>query len=64
MKLGINTLEDLSKYTRRQLVSFQDFGWNSMIKLDKALEKTGLTLKEGSKTKRVMNPIVTEEFKL
>ena len=64
VKLGINTLEDLSKYTRRQLVSFQDFGWNSMIKLDKALEKTGLTLKEGSKTKRVMNPIVTEEFKL
>ena len=64
VKLGINTLEDLSKYTRKQLVSFQDFGWNSMIKLDKALEKTGLTLKEGIKTKRVMNPIVTEEFKL
>tara|TARA_Y100000310_G_scaffold334227_1_gene413440 strand:- start:540 stop:1364 length:825 start_codon:yes stop_codon:yes gene_type:complete len=59
VKLGINTLEDLSKYTRKQLVSFPDYGWDSMMKLDKALEKTGLTLKEGIKTKRV-----PEEFKL
>ena len=59
VRLGINTLGDLSKYTRKQLVSFRDYGWNSMGKLDKALEGTGLTLKDGFKTKRV-----PEEFKL
>jgi len=59
VKLGIKTLEDLSKYTRRDLVSCPDFGWNSMAKLDKSLEDTGLTLKHGKKTKRV-----PEEFKL
>ena len=59
VKLGVNTLGDLSKYTRKQLVSFPDYGWNSMMKLDKALVNSGLTLKDGFKTKRV-----PEEFKL
>ncbi|HIC27702.1 MAG TPA: hypothetical protein EYO81_05485, partial [Gammaproteobacteria bacterium] len=59
VKLGIKTLEDLSKYTRRELVSCPDFGWNSMAKLDKSLEDTGLKLKHGKKAERL-----PEEFRL
>jgi len=59
VKLGIKTLEDLSKYTRTELISYPDFGRNSMAKLDKSIEDTGLKLKDGKKTKRV-----PEEFKL
>jgi len=59
VKLGIKTLDDLSNYTKRQLVSFPDFGWSSMAKLDKSLEDTGLKLKHGKKAERL-----PEEFRL
>ena len=42
---GINTLGDLTKYTRRELMKFRNFGKLSLNEVDRVMAKHGLTLR-------------------
>ncbi|TGM46589.1 hypothetical protein EHQ92_01305 [Leptospira biflexa] len=45
-ELGITKLEDLSRYSKQDLLRLHGFGPSSLPKLESALRKLGIQLKE------------------
>ncbi|TGM56221.1 hypothetical protein EHQ91_15170 [Leptospira biflexa] len=46
LELGITKLEDLSRYSKQDLLRLHGFGPSSLPKLESALRKLGIQLKE------------------
>ncbi|EOQ90099.1 hypothetical protein LEP1GSC202_0615 [Leptospira yanagawae serovar Saopaulo str. Sao Paulo = ATCC 700523] len=47
-ELGISKLEDLSRYTKKDLLRLHGFGPSSLPKLETELRRIGIQLKESS----------------
>lgn len=43
---GINTLEQLTAFSKKEILAFHGMGPSSILKLQKVLEKAGLAFKE------------------